>query len=125
MSKLIEEAKRIEDFVSDNETVITDDVKKILKQVAVSKEGVVVEIPWDAEVNGEYMESVTVVITKVTKERVYFLNPVKVTNKACKVTEKNKKGPPRIIHEDRMESMLLTDFFQMSKKTPVLGIVNV
>jgi len=124
MSKLIEEAKKISDFLSGEITVLSADPKRILKEAATRKDGVVIEIPLDATINGQYQKRITVVITKVTKERVYFANPVKVAKKPCKITEEDKKGPPRIIGEDHLESMLLSDFFKMCKNDIVIGIVN-
>lgn len=124
MSKLIEEAKKISDFVTNSKSELTADPKRILKEAAIRKDGVVVEIPWDTTVDGDYQKTITVVITKVTKEKVYFMNPVKVSDKPCKITETDKLGPPREIGKDKVESMSIADFFKMAKTDIVIGIVS-
>ena len=112
------------DAVNGGSSKISSDLKEILKEAAIHKDGIIVELPFDAEINGEYMEAVTVVVTKVTRERVYFINPAKVSSTPVIITEKDKKGLPRRIETDGYESMEITELLKLSKKNPVLGIIR-
>jgi hypothetical protein len=124
MSKVIEDAKIMSDALNGGQSKITGDLKEILKEAAIHKDGVIMEIPFEAEVDGGYMEAITVVVTKVTKERVYFINPAKVSRAPGEITEKDKKGPNRRIEPDGFESMEIGELLKLSKKKPVLGIIR-
>lgn len=116
MSELIENAKSISDATYNKKSRVSSDIREILKYASLHpKEGVVVEIPWEAKINNmDYMKSIIVVITKVTKQKVYYKNPV-TTTETPKI--------PRIIEPDGTESILLVDILKMSQKRPIYGII--
>jgi hypothetical protein len=124
MSKVIEDAKVISDAINGGKSKITNDLKEILREAAVYKDGVIMELPFEVEMPDGFMEAVTVVVTKVTKERVYFINPAKVSKTPGEITEKDKKGPNRRIEADGSESMEITELLKISKRKPVLGIIR-
>ena len=124
MSKVIEIAKVASDAVNEGSSYITDNLDKIFSQVNLQKDGVIIEIPWNITVNGEHQDAITVILMKVTGQRVYFINPVKVSNKPCEITEKDNKGPARIIEEDGFESMLIDDLVELSTRFPIRGIIR-
>ncbi len=124
MSKVIELAKFASDAINGSESFITDDLKTIFKTINKNIDGVIIELPWDIDVNGEYQKSITIVATKVDQERIYFINPVKVSDTPTIITENDQKGPPRIIEVNGYESMLISDLEKISKVTPVLGLIR-
>ncbi len=116
MSELIEKAKSISDATYNKKSTISSDAKEILKYAASHPdEGIVVEIPWEAKINNlDYAKSIIILITKVTKQKVYYKNPVMMTE-----TPKI----PIIKEDDGTESILLDDFFRIAKKRPIYGII--
>jgi len=124
MSELIERTQKLIEGMSGVQTRISSDIKEILKAVAINPAGVPLEISWDAEDNnGDYQKSIVVTAVKVTKEKVYFINPIKVVSQPCIIEEKHKKGPARRIEKDGLESMELSYLLQLSKKSPIYGII--
>lgn len=123
MSKTIEDAKAISDSFNNDTSHITSDLKEIIKSISKSTNGVIMEIPWNAEADGKYMDFITVLAVKATKERLYFINPVKVSLKPCEIKESDKKGIPRRVEKDGLESVLLVDiikYYRMNKISAVI-----
>ncbi|MBC7472864.1 MAG: hypothetical protein H7263_01135 [Candidatus Sericytochromatia bacterium] len=116
MPELIENAKLISEAAYNKKSTISDDIKEIIRYAALHpKEGIVVEIPWEAKVNNlNYMKSIVVVITKVTKQKVYYENPVKISE---------EPKIPRIIENDGTESILLVDLLKIANIRPIYGII--
>jgi hypothetical protein len=124
VSEVIEKAKQISDEMLGTTSRISSDLKEIIISIHRNKTGVIIELPWECEVNGKYEKSITVLATKVTKENIYFINPVKVSLRPCYIKAEDKKGFPRRIEENGLESIAIIDLLKTSKSSPIYGIIR-
>lgn len=124
MSEMIEQAKAASDAILGGKSRITDNLSEILKEIDSQNSGVTIEIPWNSDVSGEYMESITVVAVKRENGRLYFINPVKVSRIPVSIEESENKGPARKIESDGMESISLEYLEVLAAKSPILGIIR-
>lgn len=104
-----------------------NDLKEILKTIAKSNDGIILRLPWKDEVNGVYSESIEVLAIKVTKEKLYFINPLKVNRKELTI-EKSKVTKKDKLHfqeQDGKDSISLVELFKLSKTNNITAIVEI
>jgi hypothetical protein len=124
MSILIEEVKKTNDLLNGGNSRISSNLKEIIIFLSKNKKGVFLELPWNTEVNGKYSDSLIVLAYKVTKENLYYVNPDEKAASPHAITEEDKKGPPRQIYRNGIETIKMEDLVRLKKIRPIYGLIS-
>ena len=124
MSKIIEQAKEVSDLVNVGKSHISSNLKELLIALTNNANGVIIELPWNCEIEGKFTPFITVLLVKLTKERVYFINPIKISELPCEIKAEDRKGFPRRIEKDGIESFLIVDLLKANRTKPISGIIR-
>jgi len=89
---------------------------ELLSRLQGGEKGIIVDLPWQEEVEGENLVRNQLVLWEVSRERIYFSNPNNLPGLSPgEYGGKEGCGPLRNIEADGRESMNLEDFAQLYK----------
>ncbi|MFN8673987.1 MAG: hypothetical protein U0457_18145 [Candidatus Sericytochromatia bacterium] len=113
------------DMINGTKSKIVSSVDEIIQECSKNV-GVILELPWESDISGTYLDKIQVTITKVWNHRVYFINPIKVTVPLLpyEIRIEHKKGLPRLLEKDKTESVSVLYLKELEKQGKIRGIVT-
>lgn len=117
MSSILNETERLLN-VLDIKTEQTSDIRKILKYIAKNQDkNIIINLPFDNYINGEFYEYIPVVVQKLTKEKLYFVKTFKTT-----YFDINEDGAKKSVSQE--DSIDIKELIELSKKKPVIAFLE-
>lgn len=114
---------KVSDSLNGTKSTITSSLEDVISEFN-KKAGNIIELPWESDVSGTYLDKIQVVVVKITNSRLYFINPIKLENPPKEVKFGENKGFPRIIEEDKTESVTLDFLRNLEKNGKLRGIIT-
>ena len=121
MSKEIDQLIKMEEAILGVKTTKSTDLLQILKKVNNTKGGMIINLPWNGELHGEYKEYIQVIAVKVTKENLYFLNPIK--SRKIKHSFAQEYGIENS-EPDGTDRISIKDLVAIHKRNHIIGIIE-
>lgn len=117
MNNIISETEKIMSAL-DIKTEQTSDIKKILKYISKNEDkNIIINLPFDNYINGEFYEYIPVIVQKITKEKLYFVKTFKTTY--FDITE---EGATKSVSQE--DSIDIKELIELSKKKPVIAFLE-
>lgn len=113
----------VSDSLNGTKSTITSSLEEVIREFN-KKSGNIIELPWESDVSGTYLDRIQLIVTKITSSRLYFINPIKLEDHPREVRFGEGKGFPRVIEEDKTESISLDFLRDLEKKGKLKGIIT-
>ncbi len=113
------------DFLNGTNSRITTSLDEILSEINKNK-NIIIELPWQSDISGQYLEKIQINTLKIENNRIYFINPIKlkVPLFPYEIKEIHKKGFPRILYEDKTESISIDFLKKLETENNLRGIIS-
>jgi hypothetical protein len=102
----------------DIKTEKTYDIEKILNYLSKNQDKhIIINLPFDNYINGEFYEYLPVIVQRITKEKLYFVKTFKTT-----YFEINKEGLNKTVSQE--DSIDIKDLIELSSKKPIIAFLE-
>lgn len=109
----IEQAQALFSALTNEPTHLTRSADEVLQRLQAGAKDILVEVLWGEERAGEVHDRHQIILTRVSADRVYFINALKSHQAPGSVIQGLGKGPERRVEPSGEESMKLERFVQL------------